>query len=381
MRAAVLTGVERLEVRDGLPVQPPGPFDVFVRVSAVGLCGTDFHIYAGHGNYNTDERGVPVPLEVESQILGHEIAGVVEEAGDDVTDLRPGDLVVLDQGISCVSARRDPVCEYCVTGDSHQCAFYREHGITGSPGGLADFITLPAANAIRVDEALDAATAAVTEPLGCVVHASAAVERAPARYGLRATAPERRVRGVLISGAGPSGLLFTQYLRLALGYDGLLIVAEPNARRRALAEGFGATTTIDPGAADLVEAVHELTHGRRLEYLIDASGAGDLFRQMPGLIRKQATVLLYGHGHAGEALSVLNNVQFLEPTLVSPVGASGAFVNGRPATYKHALALIQDGIIAVQPLLTHRYDSLDAVPGAFAGDHRRPDYIKGVVML
>ena len=71
-----------------------------------------------------------------------------------------------------------------------------------------------------------------------------------------------------------------------------------------------------------------------MEYLIDASGAGDLFRQIPGLVRKQATVLLYGHGHAGVDLSVLNNVQFLEPTLVSPVGASGGFLDdgGPPPT-------------------------------------------------
>jgi L-iditol 2-dehydrogenase len=135
MRAAVLTGVERLEVRGGLPVPPPGPFDVLVGVRAVGLCGTDFHIYAGHGNYNTGERGVPVPLEVEPQILGHEIVGVVEEAGNDVHDLRPGDLVVLDQGVSCVSVRRDPLCEYCATGDSHQAPTIANTGSRARPAG------------------------------------------------------------------------------------------------------------------------------------------------------------------------------------------------------------------------------------------------------
>jgi threonine dehydrogenase-like Zn-dependent dehydrogenase len=80
-------------------------------------------------------------------------------------------------------------------------------------------------------------------------------------------------------------------------------------------------------------------------------------------------------------LSVMNPIQFLEPTLVSPVGASGGHdVTRRPITYERALRLIESGIVDVAPLITHRYKSLDAVPSAFAGDHRRPDYVKGVVL-
>ncbi|MGH7618821.1 MAG: hypothetical protein ACREPM_16500, partial [Gemmatimonadaceae bacterium] len=66
---------------------------------------------------------------------------------------------------------------------------------------------------------------------------------------------------------------------------------------------------------------------------------------------------------------------------VSPVGASGGHdADGRPATYVSALRLLEDGAIDVRPIVTHRYASLGAVPGAFAGDQRRADYIKGVVM-
>ena len=80
-------------------------------------------------------------------------------------------------------------------------------------------------------------------------------------------------------------------------------------------------------------------------------------------------------------MSVLNAVQFLEPTLVSPVGASGGHAeDGRPLTYERALRLIEAKTIDVAPLITHRYRSLDAVAAAFAGDHRRPDYVKGVVL-
>ena len=61
MRAAVLADVGRLEIRD-VPAVPPGPGEVLLRVAAVGLCGTDFHIYGGHGNYHTDDAGRPIPL-------------------------------------------------------------------------------------------------------------------------------------------------------------------------------------------------------------------------------------------------------------------------------------------------------------------------------
>ena len=80
MRAGVLFGVERVEVRD-VPLPVIREHDVLVRVSAVGLCGTDAHIFAGHANYNTDEYGQPIPFDVQPQILGHEISGRIEEIG------------------------------------------------------------------------------------------------------------------------------------------------------------------------------------------------------------------------------------------------------------------------------------------------------------
>ena len=130
MRAGVLCDVGRIEVRD-VPRPVISPHEVLVRVSAVGLCGTGSHIFAGHANYNTNERGLAIPLALQPQILGHEISGFIEETGTAVRDLQTGDRVVVDQGLNCVSRRRELLCEYCRTGDSHQCEFYQEHGITG----------------------------------------------------------------------------------------------------------------------------------------------------------------------------------------------------------------------------------------------------------
>src|SRR5258705_3883255 len=126
MRASVLCDVGRIEMRD-VPRPVISPREVLVRVSAVGLCGTDSHIFAGHANYNTNERGLPIPLALQPQILGHEISGTIEEVGKAVTDLRTGDRVVMDQGLHFVSRGRDQRCDDILTGDSHQCEFYREH--------------------------------------------------------------------------------------------------------------------------------------------------------------------------------------------------------------------------------------------------------------
>ncbi len=378
MRAVVLSAPGRLEVRS-VPAPELSAHEVRVRVQAVGVCGTDLHIVAGHANYSFDERGRPIPFEVHPQILGHEITGVIEEIGRDVQAVQVGDRVVVDQGRTCVSEGREQLCEYCASGDSHQCEFYREHGITGLPGGFAEYVVVPARNTIRIESPIEPAVAALTEPLGCVIHSSDVLMRQRARYSLAGDF-ETRVRAAIICGAGPAGLLFVQYLRNVLRYDGLLLVSEPNARKRALAERFGAEA-IDPASTDLAEVVRARTSGRRADLLIEASGAGAAFTMIACLVRKQATVLLYGHGHAGVDLSVLNQLQFLEPTLLTPTGASGGFLpDGRPVTYVRALKLLEAGSVDVAPLITHRYQTLAAVPAAFAGDHMSPEYVKGVVL-
>jgi threonine dehydrogenase-like Zn-dependent dehydrogenase len=379
MQATVLCDVGRMEVRS-VPCPAPGPRDALVRVAAVGLCGTDFHIYAGHANYHTDARGRPIPFREAPQILGHEIAGVVEALGSEVRDLRPGDRVIVDQGINCVSAGRPVRCEYCASGDSHQCEAYQELGITGRPGGLAEFVCVPAVNVVPIASDLPAEEAVLAEPLGCILHASDVVRRATTRYRLDAADPARRVRAIMIAGAGPAGLLFTQHLRRIARFDGPLLVSEPNALRREQAAALGAEP-LDPAQDDFIEIVRERTGGRGLEYVIDASGSAAVIAQLPALVRRQATVLLYSHGQSGFDFGVLNNLQYLEPALLSPVGASGGFdADGRPLTYRQALTLIEEGTIEVGPLITHRYRSLDSVPAAFAGDHHRPDYVKGVVV-
>ncbi len=378
VRACALVDVGRFQVCD-LPAPEPGAHDVLVEPAAVGLCGTDFHIYSGESNFVEDEDGRPVPLSRSPQVLGHEITGTVRERGEGVRDLDVGDRVVLDQGRSCRGERREPPCEYCATGNSHQCASYREHGITGLPGGLCERLVLPALNAVRIESALPADEAALTEPLACVLHALDAARGARTRYRFQAAEPRDRVRAVLVLGAGPAGLLFLQALRAVLGFDGVILVCDRSPEKRRLAAELGAEVLLPE---ELVPGTLEHTGGRRVECLVEATGAGSIFAEIPALIRKQATVLLYGIGHGGASLELLNPLQWKEPALVASIGASGGFdPDGRPEIYRRALRALEQGSVRAAPLITHRYRGLAEVPRAFAGDHARPEYVKGVALL
>jgi L-iditol 2-dehydrogenase len=377
MKALTLSAPRRMEL-SSIPYPEVGPHQILVKVDAVGLCGTDFHIFEGKANYHLDGNGRPIPLEEHPLVLGHEFCGVVAETGGQVKDLKVGDRVSVDQGLNCRSYGETVLCEYCETGNTHQCARYAEHGITGLQGALAEYIAVPAINSVKIESDLPPDLAALHEPLGCIIHSSDMLVKTPARYQFGGARP---IKSVLVCGAGPAGLLFTQYLRNVIGFDGLLIVSEPNPARRALAAEYGATV-IDPTAEDLIQTTRELTKGERIQCLIESAGVGQLFKQMPGLLRKQATVLLYGHGHHGVELGVLNNIQFIEPTFIAPTGASGGFESdGRPSTYRRALDLLNAGRIEVSKIITHRYHSLDQVPQAFATDHFGKDYIKGVVVI
>lgn len=379
MRACAITAPGRLELLE-VPSPDLGPHDVRLRPAAVGVCGTDFHIYSGESNFHCDENGRAIPFEQVPQILGHEITGLVVERGSKVDDVDIGARVVIDQGRNCRSERREPACEYCATGHSHQCEFFEEHGITGLPGGFAEELVTPALNVITIESDASFAETVMTEPIACVLHCTDFGVRANGRYRLDPKAPaSERVRTIVVLGAGPAGLLFLQVLRQRYAFDGAIVVSDPSPKKRALATALGA---IAVAPAELEAKVMEQSHGRRAELLIEATGNGPVFAAIPNLIRKQATVLLYGVGHGGASLELLNPLQWREAILVTSVGASGGFdPDGRPSIYRDALRMLERGDIQVDGLLTHQYDGLPAIPDAFTGAHTDRDYIKGIAVL
>lgn len=363
-----------------MPSPELGDHDVRLRPAAVGVCGTDFHIYSGESNFHCDENGTPIPFDQVPQILGHEITGVVIERGSKVEDLDVGDRVVIDQGRNCRSERREPACEYCATGHSHQCEYFEEHGITGLPGGFAEELVTPALNVIRIESDASFAQTVMTEPIACVLHCTDFGVRANGRYRLDPKAPQsERVRTAVILGAGPAGLLFLQVLRQQYAFDGPIIVSDPSVKKRALAAALGG---IAVAPNELEAKVMDQSGGRRAELLVEATGSGPVFATIPNLIRKQATILLYGVGHGGGSLELLNPLQWREAILVTSVGASGGFDDdGRPAIYRDALRMLEAGTIKVDGLLTHQYAGLPKIPDAFTGAHTDRDYIKGIAVL
>jgi threonine dehydrogenase-like Zn-dependent dehydrogenase len=377
MKAAVLEDVRKLVVRQ-VPDPAVGPHEVVLRVRGAGICATDFHLYLGLSHYMFDETGRKTPLREHPLILGHEFAGDIVEVGREVSDLRRGDRVVCDQGRNCHSQGRFPLCPYCASGDSHQCLHYEEHGITGRPGAMAEFICIPAVNCVKAAEAIPFDHLALVEPLGCVLHACDRMERAGARFSLGG---EDRIQNVLICGAGPAGLFFLQYLRQVRKFDGLVLVSDLRESTFERVEQFKGTPLPLTGE-DLTKQVDELTHGERIHLLIEACGSAAVFEQVPKVLRKQGTAVIFGNGHHGGDFGLLSNILFLEPTLVAACGASGGFdTDGRPRVFRKALDLISSETIQVAPYITHRYTTLESVPQAFEVDRERADYFKGVLQL
>jgi (R,R)-butanediol dehydrogenase/meso-butanediol dehydrogenase/diacetyl reductase/L-iditol 2-dehydrogenase len=183
MLAAFSGGKEKIEVREA-PVPAPGPGEVLLRVRVCGICGSDLHVYRGE---------LPMLPTVSP---GHEFAGEVVEAGDGVEGFAPGRHVVVEPLRACRE------CDYCRAGN-HQLCPRRVLLGTFAPGGLAEYVTVPAYTLYPLPDALDFELAALVEPLAVVVHALHLVDLA---YGDR----------VVVLGGGTIGVM-TALAARALG--------------------------------------------------------------------------------------------------------------------------------------------------------------------
>jgi L-iditol 2-dehydrogenase len=377
MKACVLEEVEKFRVID-VPQPVPKEDEVLVQVGAVGLCGTDQHIYHGWGNYNLTERGDPIPLTKQPQILGHEFSGNVAAVGSKVKNCRPGDRVVVDQLLNCYSLRRDELCEYCESGDSHLCQYGTQLGITGPPGAFMDYVALPAVNIIPLPSTVSHKRASLIEPLGCVIHACDMVDRYNTRYTFGGKHP---VRYILIAGAGPGGLLFLQHIRNIQKFDGEIFVTVRRDIKTEAVKKLGGTP-IDQRKVDVVSEIHRLTKGEKIHYFVEATGAADVWEWSPKVMRRQATFMLYGAaggGHTGRDIKVILPFQCDETYIVTAGGASGGFdADGTPTTYRLAMEHIRDGRINPDIILSHEYTEYSDLQKAFGEDWSKPDFVKGV---
>jgi (R,R)-butanediol dehydrogenase/meso-butanediol dehydrogenase/diacetyl reductase len=215
MRAAALTDTHDLEVTE-VPDPAPGPGELVLRVTACGICGSDLKL-RGH---------MPGGL-----VMGHEFCGdVVAVGGDTVGEWREGQHVTALPLIGCGR------CLACLAGESAHCEQIDMVGVGGSPGAFAEYVRVHSRETIGLPDSIDRDLGALVEPLAVGLHA---VERSLPRAGDRA----------LVIGAGPVGLSVMTWL----AHFGVqeLVVSDPSAVRRAAAEEFGATRTIDPTEEEL----------------------------------------------------------------------------------------------------------------------------------
>src|SRR5438094_6135645 len=194
MKAAFLTGVRALEIRDTPEPELIGPQDVLLRINTVGICGSDIHYYTtgriGSQAVNYPER------------VGHECAGTVAALGDAVARLKVGERVAIDPLLPCGE------CDQCRAGRTHTCRRQNFLGCPGqSPGALAEYLIMPAACCYPIPRSMSLEQAALVEPFSIGIYA-------------------RQISGIgrgakfAVLGAGPVGLCVLLACRAAGGDAG-----------------------------------------------------------------------------------------------------------------------------------------------------------------
>lgn len=228
------------------PMPDVGDRDILVRVKAAGICHSDAHYRAG------DSPVGPLPLTP-----GHEVAGIVEEAGPQVIGVEVGDRVCLHYLVTCGD------CAYCAEGSEQFCVKGSMIGKHRN-GGYAEYISIPARSAVPLPEE-------IRFELGAIAMCSSATSFHALRKG-RLTAGET----VAVFGVGGLGMSAIQ-LAAAMGALDVYAV-DINAERLAMAEGFGAIS-VDASALDPVARVRALTDGRGVDIALDLVGLPETMRQ------------------------------------------------------------------------------------------------------
>lgn len=328
MRAVVLErpGVLTLAQSD---VPAPGPGDVLVRVEAVGVCGSDVHCFR-QGNIGSLRMDAPI-------VLGHEAAGVVVAVGEGVPAERIGSRVALEPGRPCRA------CLDCLRGHYNLCRRMEFFAAPPTDGAFREYVTLPSIFVHDLPDAVGFEAGALLEPVSCAIHSTR-----QARIGLGSR--------VLVSGAGPIGLLLVQ-LAKALGASEIAI-SDPHPERLRTALAFGATRTLLSG-----EPIEGL-----FDAFIDASGAAAAIHAGISALDRLGVAVLVGIGDPDVAVPV-------EYILSNEIVLTGSF--RYRDTWPLAIELVASGQVDVDSLVTARF-GLDETEEALTTT-KRPGNIKSIV--
>lgn len=313
MKALVKTklGPDCMQYMD-VPEPVPSDHDIKVKVYACGICGTDIHLM--HDTYPSNP-----PI-----ITGHEFSGVVAEAGKDVTDFKVGDRIVTLTAIETCEE-----CEWCRQGLRMLCPQRKSVG-SGIDGGFAEYVILPARHAFRLPEGVSLKTAALCEPLACVVRS--VCERTTVHAG----------DYVLVSGAGVMAQLTAQ---VAHANGGVVIMTglASDAERFAMAKRLGGvkeTVRVDEDGA--LEKILALTGGMGPHVAYECAGVASSADFCLRALRKTGT-------YAQVAIPGKPIPMDMDMALYKEIVLTNSYASER-TSWLTALSLLENHLINIDPL-------------------------------
>ncbi len=264
MQVAELTGLRHFELTERA-LSEPGPGELQVRVTAIGICGSDMHAY---GEGAVGEGVCQYPM-----VLGHEPSGVIVKTGAGVTGLAPGDRGALEPALYCYH------CEFCRRGLHNVCANLRFMSAATEPGYFRDTVNIPVQNFLPIPADMSLEQAALAEPLSIALHS---MVFAQVKLG----------ESAVVFGAGPIGLLTIAVLKLSGA--GRIWAVEPLAHRRELAKLMGADAVIDPNAVDPAWQVLQDTGKRGADLVIDCASKAETINYCVRAVVHRGRVVLTG---------------------------------------------------------------------------------------
>jgi 2-desacetyl-2-hydroxyethyl bacteriochlorophyllide A dehydrogenase len=313
VRAAVITEPGQIELAT-VPDPAPGRREVVVAVAGCGICGTDLHILDG-------EFAPTLPI-----VPGHEFAGEVVAVGADVTGISTGDQVAADPNTYCGE------CYYCRRGRGNLCENFAAVGVT-TPGAAAEFVVAPAANCYVLPQGVNAADAALIEPLSCAVRGYDVLSAEVAGH-------------FLIYGAGTMGLMMMELAK----HTGAATVSvvDLNDDRLATARQLGCTAAVTGADA--------LDRPRGWDVVIDCTGAVPAIEDGLSRVGKGGTFLQFGV--SAEAATARIQPYRIYREEIS-IRGSMAVLN----SFERAAELFVAGVLQPDVMISHRLP-LESYPEA-----------------
>lgn len=320
MRAIVKMhdGKDGWQVKD-MPREDPKPNEVEIQIKAIGICGSELHLY--HDNH----------FYTPGIIVGHEFAGTISRVGENIIKWHVGDRVVSENHKTACGE-----CEYCKTGHPMFCKSRKSMGYATN-GGWAEYMCMPARLLIPIPDNVLYDEASMTEP--CSIVTNALCFRAPIHPG----------EIILVQGCGTIGLLCTMVAKAAGAGKVIITGTTPDREiRLPLAARLGAIDRIiDITQENLYDEIMKITDGKGVDMVVEASGAVSAINGAVKLVKKTGRIVAIGEAQADEINFTWNAAIFRACTVTFSYGAEYE-------AWKLALQYMMDGKLNLKPMITHR---------------------------